>query len=91
MEIQLPEGVGGAFALRASATYDDVLRRSERVAFYVDGISIDVDDRIKIVQGYDADIIGYINNLGVTEANIGEISISEVSGLSYEVVTAPKF
>ncbi|MBQ6907526.1 MAG: hypothetical protein IJQ28_04025, partial [Clostridia bacterium] len=89
-EIQLPDGVGGAFALRASATYSGVLRRSGRVAFYVDGISIDVDDRMTIVQGYDKDLIGYINNLGVTGVSVDNITVSNLpAGLTYDVVDAP--
>ncbi|MCR5825166.1 MAG: hypothetical protein K6G54_01240, partial [Oscillospiraceae bacterium] len=88
--LALPEGIGGAFALRAYASYGGVEHRSERVTFYVDGVSVDVSDRLHIVQGWDALLAGYVNNLGVTAAAVGTVSVSDLpDGLSYTIEEAP--
>ncbi|MBR3641055.1 MAG: hypothetical protein IKN53_03385, partial [Oscillibacter sp.] len=90
-QILLPDGAGGAFSLRASAVSSDVERRSDRVSFYVDGVSVDVSDRLTVVQGNTADLTGYLNNLGVTAAAAGTVSVSGLpAGLTYEVVEAPE-
>ena len=89
-DMTLPEGVGGAFSLRASAVYGDVTHLSDRVAFYVDGLHLALDDQLTVTQGYEAVLSGYLNNPGVTAATVDAITVTGLpNGLTYTVASAP--
>ncbi|MBP5166947.1 MAG: PKD domain-containing protein [Oscillospiraceae bacterium] len=88
--ITLPEGTGGAFSLRASAEKDGIVRRSERVSFYVDGLWLAFEDSTNVIQGYETILTGYVNNPGVAAETVGSITVDGLpDGLSCEVLAAP--
>jgi subtilase family serine protease/uncharacterized membrane protein len=87
-EITLPEGVGGAFSLRASAVNEGVERRSDRVSFYVDGLWLALEDELTVVQGYESVLSGRLNNPGVTGETAGAVTVSGLpDGLSFELLS----
>ncbi|MBQ7522918.1 MAG: PKD domain-containing protein [Oscillospiraceae bacterium] len=89
-KLNLPDDVGGAFTLRASATDSGVTHLSDRVTFYVDGLYLALDDAISVTQGYEVTLAGFLNNPGVTAESVDPITVSGLpSGLTYTVLSAP--
>ena len=89
-EIVLPEGVGGALSLRATAEHGGIVRRSERVSFYVDGLWLALEDGVTVTQGWDSVLSGYLNNPGVAAESFGAVSVAGLpDGLTCEILAAP--